>query len=101
MSDALTWLLLAYPLGALLVWLAPRPESARGVALAAHAAGLAIAGLALANFDPAQPGFQMLERASWIPGLNVHYAVGVDGLDRKSTRLNSSHRYISRMPSSA
>jgi hypothetical protein len=23
------------------------------------------------------------------------------GLDRKSTRLNSSHRYISRMPSSA
>jgi hypothetical protein len=24
-----------------------------------------------------------------------------DGIDRKSTRLNSSHRYISRMPSSA
>lgn len=80
MSDALTWLLLAYPLGALLVWLAPRPESARAVALMAHATGLAIAGLALANFDPAQPGFQMLERAAWIPGLNVHYAVGVDGL---------------------
>jgi glutamate 5-kinase len=27
--------------------------------------------------------------------------VGPDGRDRKSTRLNSSHRYISRMPSSA
>jgi transcriptional/translational regulatory protein YebC/TACO1 len=26
---------------------------------------------------------------------------GVDYVDRKSTRLNSSHRYISRMPSSA
>ena len=25
----------------------------------------------------------------------------VDGLDRKSTRLNSSHEWISRMPSSA
>jgi len=80
MSDALTWLLLVYPLGALLVWLAPRPESARALALAAHVTGLAIAGLALANFDPAQSGFQMLERAAWIPSLNVHYAVGVDGL---------------------
>jgi sarcosine oxidase subunit beta len=28
-------------------------------------------------------------------------AGGVRRLDRKSTRLNSSHRYISRMPSSA
>jgi hypothetical protein len=26
---------------------------------------------------------------------------GFDVIDRKSTRLNSSHRYISRMPSSA
>ena len=26
---------------------------------------------------------------------------GVEGLDRKSTRLNSSHRSLSRMPSSA
>lgn len=80
MSDVLTWLLLAYPLGALLVWLTPRPESARNLALAAHAVGLAIAGLVLANFDSAQPGFQMLARASWIPGLNIHYALGVDGL---------------------
>jgi hypothetical protein len=33
----------------------------------------------------------------WLTFLNI--AVGI--LDRKSTRLNSSHRYISRMPSSA
>jgi phosphonate transport system ATP-binding protein len=30
-----------------------------------------------------------------------HLAARIDKLDRKSTRLNSSHRYISRMPSSA
>ena len=29
------------------------------------------------------------------------YTAGVLGLDRKSTRLNSSHRLESRMPSSA
>ena len=80
MSDALTWLLLAYPLGALLVWLAPRPEAARAVALVAHATGLALAGLALAAFDPGRAGFQLAARAPWIPGLNIHYAVGVDGL---------------------
>jgi hypothetical protein len=31
----------------------------------------------------------------------VRAFVGIHHLDRKSTRLNSSHRYISRMPSSA
>ena len=33
-----------------------------------------------------------------------HKGIGGDGIilvDRKSTRLNSSHRYVSRMPSSA
>ena len=35
-------------------------------------------------------------------GLEVHTADGLQrGLDRKSTRLNSSHEWISRMPSSA
>jgi NADH-quinone oxidoreductase subunit M len=80
MSDVLTWLLLAYPLGALLVWLAPRPESARAVALAGHVAGLVLAGLALVGFDPGRAGFQLVARADWIPSLNIHYAVGVDGL---------------------
>ena len=34
---------------------------------------------------------------SFFPGAKI----GVLGLDRKSTRLNSSHRSLSRMPSSA
>jgi hypothetical protein len=35
------------------------------------------------------------------PPLETRVLHGVDLEDRKSTRLNSSHRYISRMPSSA
>ena len=31
----------------------------------------------------------------------IHCVVGTTGLDRKSTRLNSSHKTVSRMPSSA
>ena len=32
------------------------------------------------NFDPANPGFQMVEQANWLPGLNIAYRMGVDGI---------------------
>ena len=45
---------------------------------------------------------RMIELAAQQPGfLGVETARGADGLDRKSTRLNSSHIQKSRMPSSA
>ena len=31
----------------------------------------------------------------------IFYPINLHGLDRKSTRLNSSHEFVSRMPSSA
>ena len=45
-------------------------------------------------------------KKSWIPYyskylLGKEVALEKEGLDRKSTRLNSSHRHTSRMPSSA
>jgi NADH-quinone oxidoreductase subunit M len=82
MSDLplLTLLLLAYPLGALLVWLAPRATAARWVALAVNALGLALGLAALAALDPSQGGFQLRDQAEWIPSLNIHYAVAVDGI---------------------
>jgi NADH-quinone oxidoreductase subunit M len=80
MFDSLSLLLLAYPLGALLIWLVPRPESARAIALAVNVAGLTLALLLLAGFDPAQSGFQMVTRTPWIPSLHIDYAVGVDGI---------------------
>jgi UTP--glucose-1-phosphate uridylyltransferase len=41
---------------------------------------------------------QLVDVYNKVGGANV---IGVEEVDRKSTRLNSSHRYISRMPSSA
>ena len=32
------------------------------------------------NFDPAQGGFQLVEKADWLPGLGVSYHMGVDGI---------------------
>lgn len=74
-------MLLAVPVaGAALAWLAPRPEAARTVAAAATAAAFVVALAAVAGFDPSQAGFQHVERAPWIPSLNIHYLVGVDGI---------------------
>jgi NADH-quinone oxidoreductase subunit M len=34
----------------------------------------------LALFDPDAPGYQFMERASWIPPFGIEYFVGIDGL---------------------
>lgn len=82
MSDwpLLSILLLLYPIGALLVWLVPNALAPRLLALAVNVVGVAASLAVLAAFDGTAAGFQLLERAQWIPTLNIHYAVGVDGI---------------------
>jgi NADH-quinone oxidoreductase subunit M len=41
------------------------------------------------KFDITTPTFQFVEHASWIPGLNVHYTVGVDGISLLLVLLTS------------
>jgi NADH-quinone oxidoreductase subunit M len=36
--------------------------------------------LLFAAFDPGNPNFQFVEQAAWIPGFNIYYRVGVDGM---------------------
>jgi NADH-quinone oxidoreductase subunit M len=76
----LSALLLSYPVGALLIWLVPRAVSPRILALTVNGVGLTLSVLTVIAFDHALPGFQLRESAAWIPSLNIHYAVGVDGL---------------------
>ena len=57
---------------------------------------LAISFYLFAAFNSSEPGYQFVEQYSWIPQFGISYH-----LDRKSTRLNSSHLKLSRMPSSA
>lgn len=74
-------LLLVLPAaGAALIWLAPGTRWARSIALAAMLGDLVIALLVLALFDSADAGFQLVERHAWIPTLNIHYRIGVDGI---------------------
>ncbi len=76
----LTLLILTVPVGALLIWLVPDPSRARAIALGTALVGLALALVALFRLDPADGGFQFLEHQAWIPSLNIHYTLGVDGI---------------------
>lgn len=76
----LSLLFLTLPAGALLAWLLPRPEWARSIALGTALIDLVVVVVAVFLFDPQQPGFQLVEKYDWIPSLNVHYLVGVDGI---------------------
>ena len=76
----LSLLLFTLPAGAALIWLVPDPTRARWIALGTALVDLALSLVALARFDPANGDFQLIERYSWIPSLNVHYSLGVDGI---------------------
>jgi hypothetical protein len=67
----------------------------RGGFFSGLAAGL---GAALADtFFAAVSAFGLTAVSGFVEG----HSTALQAIDRKSTRLNSSHRYISRMPSSA
>ncbi|MDH5648888.1 MAG: NADH-quinone oxidoreductase subunit M [Gammaproteobacteria bacterium] len=83
MTDSLpllSLLIVTLPLGATLIWLLPGQHNARWVALITALVDLGLSLMVLAKFDPAATGFQLIERAHWIPTLNVQYLMGVDGL---------------------
>ncbi|MBF0624051.1 MAG: NADH-quinone oxidoreductase subunit M [Magnetococcales bacterium] len=76
-------LLFTLPFGTLLIWTAggsATPDRARWIALGAALVDLALTLAVVAGFDPGKDGFQFVERTAWIPSLNLHYHVGVDGL---------------------
>ncbi len=85
-------------LGSLLVALLPESQTARfrWIALAVTLAEVVLAGLAYRFFDPAQAGYQLLERADWITlslgnlgTASIDYIVGVDGISLPLVMLSA------------
>jgi NADH-quinone oxidoreductase subunit M len=62
------------------LWLVRGRRSVRYVALAAALLELAVSVGVVASFDFDSSRLQFLERHAWIPNLNIHYLVGVDGI---------------------
>jgi NADH-quinone oxidoreductase subunit M len=55
-------------------------DLARWIALATSIATLALALYVIALFDPANTGFQLNEKFTWIPSFDLVYRKGVDGI---------------------
>lgn len=76
LSLCLIWPLL----GALLMGAVKNPRRAKHLCLAVASAELVFCLLPVAGFNPDFGDFQFQEDYLWIPGLNVHYQLGVDGI---------------------
>ena len=76
----LSLLIITLPVGGALIWLWPNASHARWIALATAVADLLLSMTVLFQFDAGAAGFQLVERADWIPSINAQYQVGVDGL---------------------
>lgn len=81
MSDFpwLTTLILLPILGALIVWMLPRGELTKQVALSVSLLTLGVAVAMILQYD-ADGGMQFTETHQWIEAFGAHYALGVDGL---------------------
>jgi len=72
--------MLLLPLSAgVLIWFSPG-GAPRKIALAAVLLDLILALWVFGRFDPANVDFQLVERAVWVPTLNLNYMVGIDGV---------------------
>ena len=67
-------------LGVGVIWLFRDALKARWIALFASAASLLVSLLLVSAFDAQNAAMQFVETHSWIPTLNIHYQVGVDGI---------------------
>jgi NADH-quinone oxidoreductase subunit M len=78
----LSWIIFTPLIGAFVVLFVPKSTAhwIKWIALATTGIVMALTGYALALFQPAQAGFQMVERASWIPQFGVQYLLGTDGI---------------------
>lgn len=55
-------------------------RNSRNVALLTAIATLLVSLLAWAQFDSTTAAFQLVDKAPWLPGLNINYHMGVDGI---------------------
>lgn len=81
-SHLLSWIVFLPLVGAFTVLCVPKSakDSIKWIALGFTGMLIALACQALTVFQPSVGGFQMIERAMWIPQFGVQYLLGTDGI---------------------
>jgi NADH-quinone oxidoreductase subunit M len=74
----ITWL---PALGALVVAVFGRGPALRALAVGASIVTLAVALVAFALFNRAQPGLQLVDNLAWVPTWGLGYRLGIDGIN--------------------
>jgi NAD(P)H-quinone oxidoreductase subunit 4 len=81
---------------ALLLWPgSPSPSRLRLITIAILVLQLGTSLAVALAFDPAQAGMQLQERHSWLPGIGLDYALGVDGLSLPLVLINGALTLVS------
>ena len=81
---------------ALLLWPGgPSPSRLRLITIAILVLQLGVSLAVAVAFDPAQEGMQLQERHSWLPGIGLDYALGVDGLSLPLVLINGALTLVS------
>ncbi len=82
MNHILSWMTFFPLIGALLILLTPsRFETMiKSIAAGATAVPFALSLVVAMNFDRSTAAFQFVESYNWIPSINVHYHMGIDGV---------------------
>jgi NADH-quinone oxidoreductase subunit M len=81
--DSILTITIFLPLaGFVALFLVPKtaPTAIKLVGLISSALTFAVSILLYVDFDAAASGFQFVQMADWIPGLNISYHVGIDGM---------------------
>ena len=78
--DILSLLVFSPLVGALLLWGARSLALTRVIALVTSLFCLVLSLMLVAGFDTSVGGFQFVEKMTWIPSLNIHYQLGIDGI---------------------
>lgn len=78
--DILSLLVFSPILGAILLWASNSLALTRLIALLTSLFSLSLSLMLLSGFDISDGGFQFVEKMTWIPSLNIHYHLGIDGI---------------------
>jgi NAD(P)H-quinone oxidoreductase subunit 4 len=73
----------------------PSPGRLRQITIVILVAQLILSLVTAAQFDPTAPGLQLQEHHSWVPGIGLDYALGVDGLSLPLVLINGALTLVS------
>jgi len=81
---------------ALLLWPgSPNPSRLRWLSIAILLVQLALSLVVALRFDAGTVGMQLCERHSWLPGIGLDYALGIDGLSLPLVLINAALTLVS------